>query len=602
MRRAPITGVSFPDQGERRFTVFATALSVLAVGASLPFLITARHLLAASAMPLACFGLFIALSWFLSFSLFPRASLSISLDMTYMLTALSVLPPPLPLAVALLGGIAGAILRRLDPECEREASWAGAALNTGSLVLAAWAGQWAAHTLATEWPVSEATWGTVGTIATLYAVYSLTNLAVMVTAVALKGEPVFPYIGHYLRFLPTLEVYAIPLALGLALLYAASGVGGFAPLGGTILFAAALLKKLTRARTELSRALEQVQSRTRELKTINTIGREISSSLDPQVVFARIAFHLTRILDAPYVILSLRQRGAIETYVEFVARDGRVQPRPERPLGEGFTHWVVEAKRPLMLTDLRAERDSLPCAPVVLDPEVRAILAAPLPVEHGNEAIGLLCVQSPRVGAYGVEHVSVLTTVAQQAAVAIDNARNYQLATVDQLTHLYLRDFFKRKLQEEQARAQRYGSGFAVVMVDLDRFKQINDRLGHLAGDRYLQKVGAVVRDTMRAADIPCRWGGEEFAVLLPETDREGARSISERLQARIGGLRTMIGDAVVQTTVSVGIAIYPQDTVDGSLEVLLERADKALYAAKQAGRDRIVVADQLPPRPEKAA
>ncbi|HYV18684.1 MAG TPA: GGDEF domain-containing protein, partial [Verrucomicrobiae bacterium] len=193
-------------------------------------------------------------------------------------------------------------------------------------------------------------------------------------------------------------------------------------------------------------------------------------------------------------------------------------------------------------------------------------------------------------------------TVAQQAAVAIDNARNYQLATVDQLTHLYLRDFFRRKLQEEQARAQRYGSGFAVILLDLDRFKQINDRLGHLAGDRYLNKVGAVVRDTMRAADIPCRWGGEEFAVLLPETDRDGARSIAERLQARIGGLRTMIGDAVVQTTVSVGIAISPQDTVDGSLDVLLERADKALYAAKQAGRDRIVVADELPPRPEKAA
>ena len=602
MGRVPEAGAHILDQGVRRFAIYAIGLGVVSTGVSLPFLVSGRHELAASAVPLSCFVAFIALSWFFSFSLFPKASLSISLDMTYMLTALAVLPPPLPVSVALFGGLAGALLRRVDPDCDRQEYVAGAALNTGSLVLAAWAGQWAAANLVPEWPVSEASWGTVGTIATLYAIYGLTNLAVMVTAVALKGEPVLPYIGHYLRFLPTLEVYAIPLALGLALLYAASGVGGFAPLGGTILIASALLKKLNRARSELSRALEQVQSRTRELKTVNTIGREISSSLDPQVVFARIAFHLTRILDAPYLILTLRQRGAIETYVEFVARDGRVQPRPERPLGEGFTHWIVEAKRPLMLTDLRQEKDSLPCSPVVLDPEVRAILAAPLPVEHGNEAIGVLCVQSPRIGAYGVEHVSVLTTVAQQAAVAIDNARNYQLATVDQLTHLYLRDFFKRKLQEEQARAQRYGSGFAVVMVDLDRFKQINDRLGHLAGDRYLQKVGAVVRDTMRAADIPCRWGGEEFSVLLPETDRDGARSIAERLQARIGGLRTMIGDAVVQTTVSVGIAIYPQDTVDGSLDYLLERADRALYAAKQAGRDRIVVADELPPRPEKAA
>jgi diguanylate cyclase (GGDEF)-like protein len=602
MGRTQGPGGHILDDGAHRFAIFAIGLGIVAIGFALPFLVPERHALLDAAVPLLCFASFIALSWFFSFSLFPRARLSISLDMTYMLTALAVLPPPLPLAVALCGGIGGALLRKFDPGGDREEFLAGAALNTGSLVLAACAGQWAARTLVPAWPVNEASWGAVGTIATLYAVYSLTNLAVMVTAVALKGDPVLPYVGGYLRYLPTLEVYAIPLALGLALLYAASGLGGFAPLGGTILFASALLKKLNRARSELSRALEQVQSRTRELKTVNTIGREISSSLDPQVVFARIAFHLTRILDAPYLILSLRQRGAIETYVEFVARDGRVQPRPERPLGEGFTHWVVEARRPLMLADLQAEKDSLPCAPVVLDPEVRAILAAPLPVEHGNEAIGVLCVQSPRVGAYGVEHVSVLTTVAQQAAVAIDNARNYQLATVDQLTHLYLRDFFKRKLQEEQARAQRYGSGFAVVMVDLDRFKQINDRLGHLAGDRYLQKVGSVVRDTMRAADIPCRWGGEEFAVLLPETDRDGARSIAERLQARIGALRMMIGDAVVQTTVSAGIACYPHDTEDGSLDLLLERADKALYAAKQAGRDRIVVVDELPPRPEKAA
>ena len=601
MGQAPGPGVDTVDRDERRFSIFAILLGVVAITASLPLLILARHAIRAEALSVAIFAAFIALAWYFSFSLFPRARLSISLDMTYMLTALAVLPPPLPLAVALVGGIAGAALRWVDPECDRHDFVPAAALNTGSLILAAWAGQWAAIRLAPEWPVRGVSWGTVGTIASLYAVYCVTNLAVMGLAVALKGEPVLPYVWHYLRFLPTLEVYAIPLSLGLALLFASSGAAGFAPLGGTILFAAALLKKLNRARFELSRALEQLQSRTRELKTVNTIGKEISSSLDPQVVFSRIAFQLTRILDAPYLILSLRQRGAIETYVEFVARDGRVQPRPERPLGEGFTHWIVEAKRPLMLTDLHAERDSLPCSPVVLDEEVRAILAAPLLTDHGQEAIGVLCVQSPRTGAYGVEHVSVLTTVAQQAAVAIDNARNYQLATVDQLTHLYLRDFFRRKLQEEQARAQRYGSGFAVVMVDLDRFKQINDRLGHLAGDRYLHKVGAVVRDTMRAADIPCRWGGEEFAVLLPETDLEGARAIAERLQARIGALRTMIGDAVVQTTVSAGIAIYPNDTVDGSLDVLLERADKALYAAKQAGRDRIVAAHQLPPRPEAA-
>jgi diguanylate cyclase (GGDEF)-like protein len=241
-----------------------------------------------------------------------------------------------------------------------------------------------------------------------------------------------------------------------------------------------------------------------------------------------------------------------------------------------------------MVTDLVGDRDALPCAPVVLDPSVRSLLAAPL-VASG-EAIGVLSVQSPRAGAYTVDHLSLLSTIAQHAAVALENARNFQLATVDQLTHLYLRDFFQRKLAEEMARARRYATTFAVLVLDLDRFKEINDRLGHLAGDRFLQRVGEVIRQTMRAADIPCRWGGEEFCILLPETDRDGARSIAERLRARIGDLATIAVGGALRTTVSIGVACHPADD-GGEAATLLERADQALYAAKQEGRDRVVMA-----------
>jgi diguanylate cyclase (GGDEF)-like protein len=222
---------------------------------------------------------------------------------------------------------------------------------------------------------------------------------------------------------------------------------------------------------------------------------------------------------------------------------------------------------------------------------VRALLATPLNVHH--ETIGVLSVQSPRPGAYNVDHLSVLATIAQQAAIAIDNARNYQMATVDQLTHLYLRDFFMRKLSEEQARARRYGSAFAVLMLDLDRFKTINDLQGHLTGDRFLRRVGDVILDSMRAADVPCRWGGEEFCVLLPETDGEGALAIAERLRARVAELEMRVGELKIRTTLSVGIACYPQDD-PGTLAGFLERADRALYAAKQTGRDRVVMAASL--------
>jgi diguanylate cyclase (GGDEF)-like protein len=590
MRSNPVAGADGQnlDAAELRFNIYAVLLGTAAISTVGVSIAQDLALLREQALPTALFSLCIALSWYLSFSIFPRARLSISLDMSFLLTALCVLPKPIPLAVALGGGLLGSTLRRSELEARQQRFLPALCLNTGSLVLAALAGQRVAGWLVSHWQFRALGWWTVLSIAALFVAYNLVNLVVMSTAVVLRGERILPYLSHYLKYMPTLEIFTIPLALGLALLYAAAGIWGFIPLSGTILTASGLLKRLNRAQGDLSRANEQLQSRSRELRTIYTIGREISSSLDPQVVFHRISANLKRVLDAPHLFLSFRQSGATETYMEYVARDGVVQPRPPRPLGEGFTNWMVESRKPLLLGDIQVDRDQLPCAPVVLDPSIRSILAAPLSVQH--EAIGVLCVQSPRVAAYTVDHLSVLTTIALQAAIAIENARNYQLAIVDQLTHLYLRDFFTRKLSEEQARSRRYGSSFTVLMIDVDWFKEINDGVGHMMGDRYLKQVGEIILETMRAADIPCRWGGDEFCVLLPETDREGARAIAERLRTRVEETVLRIGDQAIRATVSIGIASYPEDS-PGNVQGLLDRADRALYAAKQAGRNRVLLA-----------
>src|SRR2546425_7002061 len=138
----------------------------------------------------------------------------------------------------------------------------------------------------------------------------------MVVAMLLKGEPVWPHLSTYLRYLPSLEVFTMPLTLGLALLYAAAGIWGFVPLATTILLASGLLKKLNQARNELSEANDQLQDRSRELRILNTIGREISTSLDPEVVFAQVSRHVQRILDAPHLFLSLYHKMPGESYTE----------------------------------------------------------------------------------------------------------------------------------------------------------------------------------------------------------------------------------------------------------------------------------------------
>jgi diguanylate cyclase (GGDEF)-like protein len=579
---------------EWRFRAYAYSLGLVSTAAVAWEVFNAIGILRQELMTVITFSLFIGFAWYFSFTIFPRASLSISLDMSYLMTALCVLPSPLPTAVAFGGAALGCHLRLRDNPTRTNPLPVVLGLNIGSTVLTALAGQGLSVLMASRWEFKSLTWGTVESIAGLFLVYNLTNVAVMGTAVMLRGEPLVPYLSHYLRYIPSLEVFTMPLCLGLALLYAGSGIWGFTPMATTILLASGLLKKLNQARTELSTANEQLQNRSRELRILNTIGREISSSLDPEVVFAKVSANIQRILDAPHLFLSLYHRGPQESYIEFVALDGQVQPRPERALGHGFTAWMVEARRPLLVADMERDRDSIPCAPVLLDPAVRSILAAPLIVN--SVAIGILCVESPRPGAYTVDQASVFTTITHQAAVAIENARNFEMATVDQLTRLFLRDYFFRKLSEEQVRARRYGSTFAVLMLDLDSFKEINDRLGHLAGDRFLQRVGEVIRETMRAADIPCRYGGEEFCILLPETDLDGARTIAERIRKRVAGLRVRTGEASMQTTISAGIACYPSD-FSGRVEGLLERADQALYAAKQAGRDRVVVAGAKPER-----
>jgi diguanylate cyclase (GGDEF)-like protein len=219
-------------------------------------------------------------------------------------------------------------------------------------------------------------------------------------------------------------------------------------------------------------------------------------------------------------------------------------------------------------------------------PEIRSVLAVPLLV--GERVVGVLSVQSPRASAYDDHQLSVLATIAQQAAVAIENAHHYALATTDSLTGLPLRDDFFRRAEEEYVRALRYSGAFSILMLDLDGFKEINDRQGHLAGDRYLRAFGVALKARMRGADLACRYGGDEFCVLLPETDLPGARPIAERLRQAISRLLVDVDGGVLRTTVSIGIASYPEHDA-GELKGLLLRADQALYQAKRAGRDRVV-------------
>jgi diguanylate cyclase (GGDEF)-like protein len=163
--------------------------------------------------------------------------------------------------------------------------------------------------------------------------------------------------------------------------------------------------------------------------------------------------------------------------------------------------------------------------------------------------------------------------------------RNWTIAVTDELSGLSSRRYFETRLSEEWARRRRYGGSMAVACFDLDRFKSINDSLGHGAGDRAIRRFGEIVRGAVRGSDVACRYGGEEFAILFPESDASAAAAVAERVRRALEAQRFEMGGRPFRVTVSAGVAQAP-DASDR--DQLLVRADQALYRAKAGGRNRV--------------
>lgn len=159
-----------------------------------------------------------------------------------------------------------------------------------------------------------------------------------------------------------------------------------------------------------------------------------------------------------------------------------------------------------------------------------------------------------------------------------------RMVLIDPLTELYNRRYLFEQLEQEEAKARRYGRAFSVIMVDIDNFKELNDTKGHLTGDRILQSVGRVLEQSVRAADVVGRYGGEEFLLILPETEEEAARIVAEKIRKNV--VSSPWPDGVSGVTVSLGVAGYQKEE---GYEDLLRRADARLYQAKREGKDRVV-------------
>lgn len=257
-------------------------------------------------------------------------------------------------------------------------------------------------------------------------------------------------------------------------------------------------------------------------------------------------------------------------------------------IGEGIAGTVFLERKPI-ITNLGSADPRFIVKEVLSN--TKSLLCVPLIAK--GEVIGVINITNKKHNKlFNQKDLEFITSLANQAAIAIDNAKLYELATKDGMTKLYIYRHFYTLLENEIRRCSRYKRNMSLIIMDIDNFKSINDTYGHLTGDLILKRLAATLQETVRKIDVPARYGGEEFVVILPETDKKDACVIAERIRKNISQIEVKIDDTrTLSPTVSMGVAQY---TTDGQeAKELINAADTALYYSKHNGKNVVSIYDK---------
>ncbi len=352
-------------------------------------------------------------------------------------------------------------------------------------------------------------------------------------------------------------------------------VGGPDLLG---LIAVALVAAAAGAAAWYRAAFIALEARRRaETESVARLLRGLSRSVSPDAIVAAIASELAAVAEADHVVVARRRSDPPRLEATLVsARAGIPSSTTTLSLED------LEAPIPAVVAERIARRVRDAYA-------LRQTLAAPLVVD--GVVLGAL-ILSRRGGATWPGQVQgLLDEAAEEASIALARATSHRAAetraSTDALTGLPNRRYFD-EFCALLARRRRAGDAVGIMMVDIDRFKRLNDTRGHAVGDEVLRSVAGAIASAVRDDDVPARYGGEEFAILLRNPSRDVAVEIGERVRAAVGGL-DLRGYGIPEISVSVGVAV--QGASDQPIDELIESADRALYRAKRAGRDRVVAA-----------
>ncbi|MEO0106330.1 MAG: diguanylate cyclase, partial [candidate division WOR-3 bacterium] len=332
---------------------------------------------------------------------------------------------------------------------------------------------------------------------------------------------------------------------------------------------------------------EEAVARSRELSVSFTIAQSLISTLELGDVLNRILDVIRRNFGYENCAILLVDKKTNELYVrassgypEYVSKNIRLSI----PKREGITAYVAATGKPYYAPDV-----SQTPFYVMGKKTIKSEAAVPLIVR--GSVIGVLDIESEKLNAFTEQDMRMFSVFASQAAIAIENARLYnetkEMSLTDALTKIANRRHFDLILENELKRGRGYARYVSLAMIDLDHFKNFNDKYGHQAGDQLLISIASKLKSTVRDTDLVARYGGEEFAIIFPETTNNAAIRVCERIRTAIeNNYITLNKFGKVGTTISIGLATYPQSAQ--TAQELVHKADLALYKAKKLGRNRV--------------
>lgn len=366
----------------------------------------------------------------------------------------------------------------------------------------------------------------------------------------------------------------------------------------------------------LQRSHSALERRVRAQELLMEAAHRLGSTLERGQLLERLSRVIREKLGRADFLVYLVVEGDNHEAVLEVARANGVLDRDDVRsrrfrVGEGITGLVAETGAPLLVDDL-----SDPFKKTSVQPAVQAMpliergsLVA-VPMLHKGRVVGVLEFYDADVGGFDDDDAKLLEALGAQAAMAVVNADLYQttleLSVTDSLTRLMNRRALNRLLEAELERARRFNTKLAVLMIDVDHFKQYNDRMGHLLGDDALRAVAEVLRHAVRKVDAVARFGGEEFCVVLPRADETAGLEVADKLLKAVRGLDLAGASSqpLGRMSVSIGVAVYPDDMPaafdDVPATVVIDAADQASYEAKRRGRDQAVSIGETRPRKPK--